>query len=201
MGVRMCRALAVATIALSPIGAIHGSEQLTTSQAELVVWATSRFRAAGLDVPPVTVAFTPDHRYCAGFVGLYRPTTQTLNICADEGASDLVLRELLLHEMAHAWTDLHLTTEARTSFARLRGTPSWDRARDAWVERASEHAAEVISWGLMDIETVVMPVGDTSPNALKRAFRLLTGVDPVNDGSVPSQQPTHPPAVPTVRLS
>jgi hypothetical protein len=53
----------------------------------------------------------------------------------------------------------------------------------------------------MDIETVVMPVGDTSPNALERAFRLLTGFDPINDGSVPSQQPTHPAAVPTVRLS
>ena len=123
MGVRMCRALAVATIALSPIGAIHGSEQLTTSQAELVAWATSRFWAAGLDVPPVTVAFTPDRRYCAGFVGLYRPTTQTLNISADEGASDLVLLELLLHEMAHAWTDLHLTTEARTIFARSCAAP------------------------------------------------------------------------------
>ena len=61
MGVRMCCVLAVATIALSPIGAIHGSGQLTASQAELVVWATGRFRAAGLDVPPVTVAFTPDH--------------------------------------------------------------------------------------------------------------------------------------------
>jgi hypothetical protein len=201
MGMRMCCALAVATIVLSPIGAIHGSEQLTTSQSELVVWATARFRAAGLDVPPVTVAFTPDHQHCAGFVGLYRPAVHTVNMCADEHASDLVLRRLLLHEMAHAWTDLHVTGEARVGFVRLRGTPSWDSVRDVWVQRASEHAAEVIAWGLMDIEAAVMPVGDTSPNALERAFRFLTGVDPVNDGSLPSPHPTQPPAVPTVRLS
>jgi hypothetical protein len=77
-------------------------------------------------------------------------------------------------------------TVLRRSWVRLRMSRACDRA-----------AAEAIAWGLMDRKTSVLPVGDTSQGALGEAFRFLTGVDAVNDGSVPSPHPTKLMAVPT----
>jgi hypothetical protein len=164
--------------------------RLTRSEAALVAWAADRFAAAGLDTPSVTVAFTPGPENCGGFEGRYYSATETVSVCVDEHASDLVMRTTLLHEMSHAWTHHHLDAANRTAFVELRNTPTWDSWDFAWSDRAIEHAAVVMAWGLMDIHTFVQPVGDTSQRALEESFRLLTGFDPINDGSVPTSEPT-----------
>jgi hypothetical protein len=163
---------------------------LTLSEAALVAWARDRFAAAGLDAPSVTVAFTPGPENCDGFQGRYYSATETVSVCDDEHASDLVLRTTLLHEMSHAWTHHHLGAANRAAFVELRNTPTWDSWDFAWSDRATEHAAVVMAWGLMDVPTTVKPVGDTSQRALEESFQLLTGLDPINDGTVPSSEPT-----------
>jgi hypothetical protein len=164
--------------------------RLTQAEEALVAWAQDRFAAAGLDAPSVTVAFTPGPDNCGGFQGRYYSSTETVAVCIDEDASDLVLRTTLLHEMSHAWAHHHLDQASRAAFVELRNTPTWDSWDFAWTDRATEHAAVVMAWGLMDIPTTVRPVGDTSRRALEESFQLLTGVDPINDGSVPSSEPT-----------
>ena len=155
-----------------------------------MAWARDRFAAAGLDAPSVTVAFSPGPENCGGFQGRYYSATETVSVCDGEHASDLVLRTTLLHEMSHAWTHHHLDAANRAAFVELRNTPTWDSWDFAWSDRAIEHAAVVMAWGLMDVRTTVNPVGDTSQRALEESFQLLTGLDPINDGSVPSSEPT-----------
>ena len=166
------------------------SPRLTRSEAALVAWARGRFAAAGLDGPSVTVAFTPGPENCGGFQGRYYSATETVSICIGEHASDLVLRTTLLHELAHAWAHDHLDAASRAAFVELRHTPTWGSWDFAWSDRATEHAAVVMAWGLMDIRTIVQPLGDTSLRALEESFLWLTGRDPINDGSVPSSEPT-----------
>lgn len=171
-------------------GARAASPQLTQSEAALVAWARDRFVAAGLDAPAVTVAFTPGPENCGGFEGRYYSATETVSVCVGEHASELVRRTNLLHEMSHAWAHNHLDAASRAAFVELRNTPTWGSWDFAWTDRATEHAAVVMAWGLMDIRTTARPVGDTSQGALEESFRQLTGVDPINGGSVPSSEPT-----------
>ena len=136
---------------------IRAAAPLTVSEAALVAWARDRFAAAGLDAPSVTVAFTPRPENCGGFQGRYYSATETVFVCDDEHASDLVRRTTLLHEMSHAWTHHHLGAANRAAFVELRDTPTWDSWDFAWSDRATEHAAVVMAWGLMDIPTTVEP--------------------------------------------
>jgi hypothetical protein len=173
---------------------------LSPAQSALVAWAQARFAGAGLDVPSVGVVFDPEADQCGGFQGRYYAETSTVYMCLRNQTSERVLRTLLLHEMAHAWTEEQLTDVARAEFAELRETPTWGSWEFTWTERATEHAAVVLAWGLMDVTTNVEPIGDTSPGSLHEAFRFLTGRDPINDGSAPSDQPTRLPH-PAVRLA
>lgn len=172
---------------------------LSSAQSALVVWVQSRFTRAGLDVPSVSVVFDPEAEECGGFQGRYYPRTATVYMCLRNHTSERVLRTLLLHEMSHAWTDQELDDPARAGFVELRGTPTWGSWDHAWTDRATEHAAVVMAWGLMDVTTNVEPIGDTSTGSLREAFRFLTGADPINDGSAPSVEPTRLPHA-SVRL-
>lgn len=155
---------------------------LTRAQTELVEWASGRFERAGLDVPNVSVVFDPGAEECGGFLGRYFAKHRTLYICIRSEVSELTLRRLVLHEMSHAWTDDHLSDSERERFVALRGTPTWSSWDHQWTDRAIEHAAVVMAWGLMDVIVNVEPIGDTSASALGMAFRSLTGADPINDG-------------------
>ena len=180
---------------------MRAAAPLTRSEAELVAWARGRFSAAGLDAPAVIVAFTPGPENCGGFQGRYYSATETVSVCVDEHASDLVLRTTVVaRDVACVDTPSPGRGEPRR-FVELRNTPTWDSWDFAWSDRATEHAAVVMAWGLMDVRTFVRPVGDTSRRALEESFRLLTGVDPINDGSVPSSEPTDLGAAVAVRLN
>ena len=127
---------------------------------------------------------------CGGFDGRFWAASNTVSICVSGSASERVLRPLGLHELSHAWADAHVSDETRARFAELRGASSWNGAGDEWGERATEHAAVVMAWGLMDVATNVHRIGDTSTAALTAAFRLVTGIDPINEGSAPSTNRT-----------
>jgi len=172
----------------------------TERESALVVWARDRFRAAGLAVPTSAVIFGDGLQACGGFDGRYYPNADEIVICVADSASTMVLRTVVLHELAHAWTEHNLSDAARARFVELRGARSWNAAKDRWSERATEHAAVVMAWGLLDVVVQPRPIGDTSRGGLAQAFRVLTGTDPINDGSAPSADPT-PTSVTPARFS
>ena len=111
-------------------------------EARIVRSAISRFDTARLELP-----FTHVRR--ANFGERCQPRGQATNswpvkvaqICA-------VLEEVVVHELAHAWTFVHLSESNRHEFALRRGTPTWRSREHPWMDRASEHAADILTWYL-----------------------------------------------------
>ena len=81
--------------------------------------------------------------------------------------SDRVKRSVLLHELSHAWAEHHVSDQARERIRALRG-PQLKQPGDGWGQRATEHAAVIMAWGLADGMTNVHMIGDVSANALAR---------------------------------
>jgi hypothetical protein len=85
----------------------------------------------------------------------------------------------MLHEFAHAWTHENLTQGQLDAFLTMRGLQRWNEAGDEWAERGTEHAAEIITWGLnrrCDPRHMLEGEGHGS---LTTAFELLTGARPL----------------------
>lgn len=146
-----------------------------------VRWALSRFEAANLTVPlPSRISFPPNTR-CRQVPGE--------GWAVDTGAGvDLLmcrvddlerLRFVMLHELGHVWSNQNLDDASRDAFAASRGLESWRDAEGEWRDQASEHAAEVLAWGLMDRAVPMSRLPDASCDRLAAAFRLLTGVEPL----------------------
>jgi hypothetical protein len=80
-----------------------------------------------------------------------------------------------LHELAHAWAESQLSTAEWAAFLELRGLDVWYDDRVARHERGMEHAAEVVSWGLMDEMIPIIRIYDAEPAQLSvRPFRRST---------------------------
>jgi hypothetical protein len=158
-------------------------------QARLVEWAVDRFETAGIAAPtPRSIGFPPDLR-CAVLAGVATHTGEGVDlqlceeadeVCEGEGCEpSSVSRSTLLHELGHVWTQQNLDDAARERFLEFRGLEQWTGPgleRDA---SGSEHAAEIISWGLMDEPTWGARLPDSECAVLAEAFRLLTGVTPL----------------------
>lgn len=156
----------------------------TTEQAALVERAEARFAAAGLAIPHVTYVFHPDTEACGWHRGLYDPNTREVLMCT---LSD----ETILHELAHAWAEENLTDADQAGFLARRGLPTWDEHDHSWELRGTEHAAEILSWGLAVESKLVrwvedggiayrlLTIPDSSPDRLIAEYRLLTGSEPV----------------------
>ena len=54
----------------------------------------------------------------------------------------------MLHELAHAWANIHLTDDDRHQFVASRKLASWNDQDDEWSLRGTEHVAETIAWAL-----------------------------------------------------
>lgn len=152
----------------------------------MVEWALDRFELAGLELPDLRVEFKT-----AGCQsrGLYNRNTQAIQVCDGRNMT-------LLHELAHAWD--HFATFDRDGFLALRGLefyfgPSGTQAADQGVE----HIAEIVAWGLMDVNMAVpgpaypsQPVAEYEPRLpglpnseieeLHEAFLYLTGMAPLH---------------------
>jgi len=163
----------------------------TANLNRLLAWGRGRFEAAGLTPPPIVSAtFTLYSEYCDDIGARYRRTDgggdlsfcfgETL-VCWDENCTHFrrEVRRLVLHEMAHAWIDATLDEGAKQRFADHAGLDAWNDKSVFWDERAVEHAAETLAWGLMDRDLAVIQIGSPTAEQLTDDFRLLTGIDPL----------------------
>jgi hypothetical protein len=147
--------------------------QLSKKQQELLDFAQSRFEVQRLALPQIEVEFFADTLECHGHKGLYLSRTRTLRMCSMD-------KKTMLHELAHAWGNLNLTDAQRERFAKLRGLEVWNSSEHNWEERATEHAAEIIAWALMDQPTHFRYVTETDDRGSRAVYQLLT----IGDSSV-----------------
>ena len=142
-------------------------------------WAIDRMQTVGLEVPvALTVEVHADTAACNGESGLYRPGPE-VHLCSSSGPDSTPGKLITLHELAHAWAETTLGEDQRADLLRVRGLEAWtDPAIPRW-EWGAEHAAEIISWGLMDAEVQIVRINDADPAQLLPAFELLAGRPPL----------------------
>jgi hypothetical protein len=102
-----------------------------------------------------------------------------VHLCSLGGADSRAARMITSHELAHAWAENYLEVSQRERFLDVRGLRRWvdpTRPRHEWL---AEHAAEVVSWGLMDAEVPIIRIGDAAQSDLWTAFELLVGREPL----------------------
>ena len=163
------------------VGVEHTFTFRTNSDADLADWALGQFDRAGLDLPPLAVAFHDDREPCGGHFGLYRTGDPArVDMCGFNWDRFVVTaKKTLLHELGHAWSQHILSDEERDRFLALRDLDTWGDDRFPWEEQGSEQAAEIIAWALMDQEIQLAKVGEASREALTGAYLQLTGSLPL----------------------
>jgi hypothetical protein len=165
----------------------HVFEFRTKSDAALTDWALGRFQQAGLELPPLIIAFHDDKQPCQGHFGLYRSgDTPRVDICGFNWDRFLITpKKTLLHELGHAWAGATLTEETREEFVQFRGLKTWGDDRFPWAEQGSEQAAEIIAWALLDDELVMASIRNSDPQTLNEAYEQLTSTQPSSWGRTP----------------
>lgn len=161
----------------------------TPDHIELVRWALDQFGSAGLDVPiPNSIGFPPDVS-CVLYAGLTTHSDEgvDLQLCfdaeelctGDDCAPSTTARSTLLHELGHVWTSQNLNDTTQSRFLNERGLDEWRGQGLTRDESGTEHAAEILAWGLLDADAWDARLPDNSCAELTAAFRVLTGVDPL----------------------
>jgi hypothetical protein len=179
-GARASAALAPASAPTpAPVITIESDSASWTEQIE---WALARFERAGLKMPTVSISVHGHKEPCGGNGGLYRPLeTPEVHLCSSSTPNSRAARLITLHELAHAWCENQLSDEQRASFLRFRGLTAWTDDRMPRHEWGAEHAAEVVSWGLMDEQIRIVRIEDADPAQLVPAFELLAHQSPLWD--------------------
>lgn len=176
-----------ATPSLSP-GGVPGVS-LNVPQQNLINFGLTRFEQQALELPELSFEFRPHAVDCLGHKGLYSSRSRTLRMCSMD-------KKTMLHELAHAWANHNLSDAEMNEFARHRGLGEWNDQAAPWKERATEHAAEIITWALMDravhlrlsvdsevacheSEFRLVTIEDSTVERLHAGFVRLTGLEPV----------------------
>ena len=173
----------LAMAALQPtFGEILIEETADPTDETLVEWAMDRYTEAGLSLPTIRLSFHADSAPCEGALGGHRIEGEVsrVYICVVEfGATrQLKVKRTLLHEFAHAWDNHYLDDETRSAFMDLAGLDGWS-FDTPYDERGSEHAAETITWGLLDRPLLFGELGETTPWELQHdGYLTLTGAEP-----------------------
>ncbi len=169
--IRSIAALTVLVAALGSGAGSPGEPSRTVEQQTLIDFGLSRFDAQGLELPDVEIVFHDSLLPCHGHKGIYRAEIQRLEMCSLDKAT-------MLHELAHAWANRHLTVEEMKAFVTWRGLDSWNDHDDVWERRGTEHVAETIAWALLDDPNHVKWV-ETQPDGSQTAtHRILSlGLD------------------------
>jgi len=110
-------------------------------EQQIIRSAIDRFHNAGLTLPATHIqAWNPEKCSPAGMAQNRWPF-EIIHIC------DLNER-VVIHELAHAWTYLHLDGKEREAWTERRQAASWNDRDDSWAERGAEHAADILTWWL-----------------------------------------------------
>lgn len=72
-----------------------------------------------------------------------------------------------------------MDTGLRERFLKLRNLAAWNDFGLPWKERGTEHAAEIIAWGLGEGVRPLLPL-PFDPEELIEGYTLLTGHAPLN---------------------
>lgn len=140
-------------------------DEFSTEEQELVDFAYSRFALVGIELPAVRIEFPDDKAACHEFGGVYLPGETTVRICRPS-------RTTLIHELAHSWVETTLNATDRDAFLEERGLDTWAGGTQ-WDKRGAEHAAEIITWAVME-ENISIPWLVTNPDGtFTRTWRLL----------------------------
>ncbi len=166
----------------------------------LITWPFAQFRAHGLGTPRVCRVTFYDNQVdkCEGVAGLILGDAVTLCFdstaaCLDPGCTtwDSWVKEINLHELAHAWMDQHLTPEVIDQCQTATSMPTWFDPEHAWGDRGIELAAETIAWAMMDGPVRVNPkLGPHTCDDLAQYYEILTGRPP--EPTPPGCQSTPP---------
>jgi hypothetical protein len=146
-------------------------EPPTSRAQEMIAWAVGRFDDAGLQLPDLQISFPAQ---CDGKKALYHVGRRSVDFCYNMN------KTTVLHEFAHAWDDTSDSVD-RSAFMKLRGlTVWWGGTAMPSDQQGSEHLAEIIAWGLLDVDTRSVPqLPRNSVEELTKAFVMLTrGVEP-----------------------
>jgi hypothetical protein len=145
----------------------------TPAQRAMGEWAEDRFRDAGIGIPSLDLRFHEERNGCDGRLGLFE--SGTAHFCGVH-ANELS-RRTLMHELAHAWIDSHVSASLEVRFLRLRRLESWNDPEVEWELRGTEHAAEIVAWALdgQGTGTELPSIPDNEPRRLAQAYQLLTG--------------------------
>ena len=153
---------------------IHGGD---TAQVQTVKWALERYRAAGLQgMPTLDVYLHTPREACKGYLGTFQ--AGRIDLCTGD-SSEPYARKFALHELAHAWAKANVDIGLRERFLRLRNLAAWNDFGLPWKERGTEHAAEIIAWGLGEGVRPLLPL-PFDPEKLIEGYTLLTGHAPLN---------------------
>jgi hypothetical protein len=144
----------------------------------LVEWALDRYDQAGLAVPATDVYFHPNRQGCEGYDGIHTITAgkHRIDVCVLDQRSR---ERTILHEFAHAWAHTNLTDDTRQTFLAKRGLETWHDSDTEWEDRGTEHAAEIIRWGLSHQCRAPGRIGNHDPATLTTTFEFLTGTQPL----------------------
>ena len=157
------------------------SETVTAEDQAAYDSVIATFESAGFEVPVFRAAFHATKDSCQGFRGLHvsgDDGVSTIHVCATHSDPQIQASwrtRTLLHEAAHARIDQNVTETTKASFAETRGLDNWADGTQDWAQRGTEHAAEVLMWGLQggDYDIDFRLDGDTT-DELTAAFATLT---------------------------
>lgn len=176
----------VVTALVAGIGRGASDEPVVTGSVALqghLTAALALFDEHGLPPPDLTeVRFDAIDPRCEGRHGLYDATSRSVLLCFDAdtmilGSDETLHRReqrVLLHELAHAWTQTHTSSDQREQFMRVHGVESWNDLGDRWHTRGTEIAAETFVWVLTDGENTPRSLASVDETLLRRGFAVLT---------------------------
>ncbi|MEA3510727.1 MAG: nuclear transport factor 2 family protein [Actinomycetota bacterium] len=161
----------------------------SSDQILLVEWAIDRFTANDLVFPDVTQIVFPPTAACEGGVSgtaVHQERGSSIDVCASAEsvspgaetssfAPTRAARGTILHELAHIWNFDHVTEYRKELFVAARGLDVWIGNGIDWDRRGSEHAAEILMWGLMDDVVPMLRLEQRSCADLTDGYQILTG--------------------------
>jgi hypothetical protein len=162
-------------------------EPVRADGIDLAAWALDRYARAGLDLPEVEIRVHEGLAVCDGSFGLHTPGNagSRIDICTDPQVDP---HWIILHELGHAWAAANLSDSQREDVVEMRGLEAWNDPGARWNQRGTEHAAEILAWGVAETSRLPGRIADHDLGSVTEAFQVLTGTEPICDTNGAAQQ-------------